>query len=178
VKRLLLASLAALAGCTVTPPAHWAQGGAVLDLPRARWIRDDVTVDLFPDGKVLVNGDHELTIDRAGRVFDTSAEPIALLEPDGRLVGTDERPLGQVGALHASLPDRATAWLTVTDSGQVIRYDDEGDRLAYGAWSGCEATPRTRQACTLVTHLYGMRQLAREERGGVVIGVGMGVRVR
>ncbi len=180
MRRFLFAPAAALlvSACAATPPAHWAQGGTALDLPHARWTRGDAIIDVMPDGKVYVDGEHELSIDRGGRVFDPSAEPIALLEPDGRLVGNDDTPLGLVGAMHASLPGQANAWLTVLEHGEVVRYDDEGERHGFGIWAGCDGSARTHQTCTLVSHLLGLRVLARESRGRVSIGVGVGVGAR
>ncbi len=178
MKRALSASLLALSACVAPPPAHYAQGGAPLDLPRARWVRGDLTVDLLPDGRVLVNGEHELGLDRAGRVFTPEGDPLAVLELDGRVLGPGDQPLGHVGVVHATLPDRDVAWLSVTDDGEVLRYGEGGERRSWGAWMGCDATPRSRQACTLVTHLVGLRVVAREAQAGVSVGVGFGVRVR
>lgn len=178
MKRALLAPLLALAACVPPPPAHFAQGGAPLDLPRARWVRGDLTVDLLPEGRVLVNGEQEMGLDRAGRVFTPEGEPLAVLEMDGRVVGTGDQPLGHVGLVHATLPEQTTAWLSVTDSGEVVRYGEGGERVGWGAWMGCDATPRSRQACTLVSHLVGMRVVAREQAAGVSVGVGVGVGVR
>jgi hypothetical protein len=173
-----------LGACSIGPPAHWAHGGAAVEVPRARWVHDRTIVDVMPDGHVLVDGDHQLTIDRGGRVFDLDNEPIALLEPDGRLMGPDHRALGVVGALHASPPNEAVAWLTVAPNGEVIRYDAEGDRFPDGVWTGCGDSSRTHQVCTLVTHLFALRARA-QERGaggpplyfgpGVGVGIGVGV---
>src|SRR5262252_1086589 len=122
--------------CSSTPPAHWAQGGQIVDIPHARWVRGDAVVDIQRDGTILVDNEHQLTIDRAGRVFDVDHQPVALLEPDGRVIGPDEAPLGQIGSLHASKPGEQQAWLTVTPAGEVIRYTSDGDRISMGAWVG------------------------------------------
>jgi hypothetical protein len=171
--------------CTATPPADWARGGALLDIPRARWVYGLLTVDVMPDGKVFINGEHELNVDRGGRVFDTQAEPLALLEPDGRVVGPDDASLGTVGALHASLPGEKEAWLTVASSGVVVRYVEEGERSDLGVWMGCNVTMRAQQTCTLLTHLIGMRLREFERQGpggipgsGVSVGVGVGFGVQ
>ncbi|WP_438040352.1 hypothetical protein [Sorangium sp. So ce128] len=153
----LVVPLSLLAACAATPPANWVRGGALLDIPRARWALADLTIDVMPDGKILVNGEHQLSVDRGGRVFGLEAEPVALLEPDGRVTGPNDDPLGQVGVLHASLPRQANAWITVAEGGAVIRYSEEGEREPLGAWMGCEATARAHQACTLITHIVGMR---------------------
>jgi len=166
--------------CSSSPPAHWAQGGAQLEIPKARWVIGTATVDLIPDGKILINGEHELTIDRGGRVYDEDSQAVALLEPDGRLVGPDDEPLGVVGAMHASRPGEQNAWISVAPSGEVVSYDDEGERHLAGVWIGCNASPRTHQVCTLVTHLLAMRMKATSERGdssGVSFGIGVGVGV-
>jgi hypothetical protein len=180
MKRLVMASALALAACTSTPPANWARGGTVLDIPRARYIKSDLLVDILPGGQVMLNGEHEFTIDRAGRVFDAEGEAVALLEPSGKLVGPDETPLGQVGSLHASHPDESFAYLSVTPMGEVVRYDEEGDRSNYGVWMGCNVSPRANQACTLVTHVLATRNKIPERayQGpsvGPSIGVGVGV---
>jgi hypothetical protein len=156
-RRLLAASALLLISCSPTPPAQWVQGGAPLLIPRARWVYGDATLDLTPNGKIYIQGEHELTLDRAGRVIDLNADPIALLLPDGRVVGPDEKALGTVGAIHASLPGELHAWLSLTGSGEVIRYDDDGDRMPFGFWYGCNLSFQSQQACTLVMHLVAMR---------------------
>ncbi|WP_437998018.1 hypothetical protein WMF26_46825 [Sorangium sp. So ce185] len=169
----LVVPLSLLAACTATPPANWARGGALLDIPRARWVHGNLAVDVLPDGKILVNGEHQLNVDRGGRVFGLEAEPLALLEPDGRVIGPNDDPLGQIGVLHASLPGEATAWLTVAQSGAVIRYVEEGEREPFGVWLGCGVTPRAHQTCTLVTHLLGLR-IRKLERQTTTEPVGLG----
>lgn len=166
MKRLL--SIAALGlvlpACAATPPAKWAEGGARLDLPRARWALVEAAVDVLPDGTIWVNSEHILTIDTAGRVINPEKEPVAMLMPDGRLLGKDDEPLGAVGSLHASLPDEANAWISVLPTGEVIRYLDDGERINFGAWLGCSGSARSQQACTLVTHLLGMRIKEEQDR--------------
>jgi hypothetical protein len=166
MKRLLpiAASSVMLTACAPTPPAKWAEGGARLDLPRARWALVEAAVDVLPNGSVFVNSEHVLTIDAAGRVVNPDKEPVALLMPDGRLLGPDDSPLGAVGSLHASLPDEQNAWITVMPTGEVIRYLDDGERINFGAWLGCSMSPRAQQACTLVTHLLGMRIKEEQDR--------------
>ncbi|KYF98457.1 hypothetical protein BE18_41630 [Sorangium cellulosum] len=75
--------------------------------------------------------------------------------------------------LHASLPGEATAWLTVAQSGAVIRYVEEGEREPFGVWLGCGVTPRAHQTCTLVTHLLGLR-IRKLERQTTTEPVGLG----
>jgi hypothetical protein len=159
MKRRLLAASALLwlGSCSPTPPAQWVQGGALLQIPRARWVYGDSTLDITPDGKIYIQGEHELTLDRAGRLIDLNADPVALLLPDGRVVGPDDKALGTVGAIHAALPGELHAWLSLTGTGEVIRYDDEGDRTPFGFWYGCNLSFQSQQACTLVTHLVAMR---------------------
>jgi hypothetical protein len=166
-----------LTACTATPPANWAKGGAVLELPRARWVRGDVIVDLVPEGQILVNGEPYFTLDRAGRIADLDGEPVALLEADGRVTGADDTPMGMVGWMNAALADQSTAWLSIQPSGQVVRYDDEGEAVVYGVWMGCGASPRTHQACTYVTHVLAQKLRTEEPRSGVSIGIGVGVGV-
>jgi hypothetical protein len=168
----LLASAAA--GCTTHPPPNWAQGGSGTALGRARWERGGDTIDLLPDGRVLVDGDALWTIDAAGRITDEGRAPYAVLFADGRLIGTDDQPLGVVGAMNASPPGSGAAWLTVAPSGEVILYDPEGARAMGGAWSGCQG-PISR-TCTLVTHLVVTRDVQRRPRVGIGFGVGIGIR--
>lgn len=167
-----------LTACTATPPANWAKGGAVLELPRARWVRGETIVDLVPEGQILVNGEPYFTLDRAGRMADLDGEPVALLEADGRVTGADDTPMGMVGWMNAALPEQSTAWLSIQPSGQVVRYDDEGEASVYGVWMGCSASPRTHQACTYVTHVLAQKLRPEEPRSGVSIGVGVGVPLR
>ncbi|WP_437482858.1 hypothetical protein WME75_41670 [Sorangium sp. So ce1014] len=170
----LVVPLSLLAACAATPPANWARGGALLDIPRARWVHGNLAVDIAPDGKIFVNGEHRLSVDRGGRVFGLEAEPLALLEPDGRVIGPNDDALGQVGVLHASLPGEANAWLTVAQNGPVIRYAEEGEREPFGVWLGCEVTARAHQTCTLITHVLGMR-IRKLERQTTTAPVGVGL---
>jgi hypothetical protein len=162
--RTLLCGVAAIvlsagsAACHApVPPAHWPQGGATLDLPRAQWVRFDTRVDLEPDGAVLVDGERQLTIDVAGRVFDLDNRPIALLEADGRVVGPDEEDLGTAGTVTASLPGQRVAWLGLLPDGQVQGYGSHEIRQGLGRWLGCGESPRAQQTCVLVTHLFALK---------------------
>ena len=165
---------AAIGGCHSRPPPEWAQGGSATQLGRARWERGNDTVDLFPDGRVLVDGDTLWVIDPAGRVTDGDRDPVAVLFADGRLIGTDDQSLGIVGTMNASAPGAGSAWLTVAPSGEVVLYDTEGARASGGGWSGCQG-PLSR-TCTLVTHLVVLREFQRRSRVGVGIGFGIGGR--
>jgi hypothetical protein len=160
-----------LVSCAAQPPAHWAPGGAPLDIPRARWERGDDTADLMPDGRVLVDGSLAFSIDRAGRVFEPDNTPIALLERDGRLIGKDDVVLGVIGVHNASLPGQAQAWLTVGDRGEVVMYDEDGERKSAGVWTGCGRAVRT---CTLVTHVIAMATARHRGNVGMGFGAGMG----
>jgi hypothetical protein len=167
---------AALASCTPTPPPRWAQGGATLMLPAARWERPDGEVlEIRSDGQVLEGGSLVFVVDRVGRVVDEEYEPVALLFPDGRLAGADDRALGHVGISNAAPPDRHQAWLSVAPDGGVIYYDEDGERTSGGRWSGCEGPAH--RTCTLVTHLVAVRSYARRSTPGVGIGIGVGVGV-
>ena len=145
----------------------------MLQIPTARWSRGDTTVDIRPDGKILVDNDPELAIDAAGRVFETDGDPIAVLQPDGQLVGEDNVSMGYVGPVSATFPGSDHAWFTIGSRGEVVRYDTDGDHSQDGVWQGC-AGPGFR-ACTLVTHLVLMRELRRRPHVGIGIGFGMGV---
>lgn len=171
------ASIPGTAGCTPPPPRSWQGGGTTLDIPRAQWILGEEAVQLLPGGEVMVDGDVEMAIDRVGRVYDADGEPVAVLEPDGTLIGNDDEPMGMVGSLHASLPESGNAWISVLPNGQVVRYGEEGERFPFGAWFGCNASPRSQQACTLVSHVLGMRMVRRRRDDGPSFGFGMGVSV-
>lgn len=164
-----------LVACAPSPPPGWDQGGAPLVVTEAHWARvDKDAVHVTPDGRLLEDGDVVFQIDRVGRVAKEDGEPVAVLLPDGRLAGEDRILLGHVGLVNASPPGSDTAWLSVTDDGTVIRYDEEGERINEGKWQGCEGEKR--RTCTLVTHLVFMRDYWRPApRGGVSVGVGIGI---
>ncbi len=172
----LYASLVALVtlSCTPAKPPAWEQGGAQLVIPNARWDRpDEDPVEVRANGQVLEDGDLVYVIDRVGRVADSDYEPVAVLLPDGRLGGSDDMYLGQVGVTNASPPDRAVAWLAVRPDGQVIYYDDDGEQSSRGRWRGC--TGPALRTCTLVTQIMTLRDYARRSESGVSVGVGVGV---
>jgi len=166
MKRALLLGYSSLflLACAGKPPANWAKGGAPLDLFPSRWVRGDVTVEITPDGKVMAissyanTTEHLMSVDRAGRVFDIDAKPVALLEPDGRVLGPGDSSLGFVGAWSASLPNESMAWLAIMSTGEVVNFSDQGARTPMGVWvGGCAYTPRAHQLCMLVTHVLSMR---------------------
>ncbi len=162
-------------GCRPSEPPRWAEGGAPLALAAARWDRGDAPdVQLYPDGRVLVDGDLTFVIDRVGRVTDDDYDPFAVLLPDGQLVGVDNTPLGRIGVTNASPPGALEAWLAVTPDGRVTYFDADGQRSAGGVWRGCKGP--TLRACTLVTQLLAIEHY-RAPRGGVGIGIGVGVGV-
>lgn len=174
--RALLAGLAvSLLACTPPPPRSWTGGGTPLEIPRAQWILGEDVVELMPSGEVMVDGDVELVLDKVGRVYDADSEPIGVLEADGTFVGNDDVGLGLVGSRHASLPEQGHAWISLEPNGQVIRYGEEGERFPFGAWFGCGPSPRAQQACTLVTHVLGMRMRRRARDDGPSFGIGVGV---
>jgi hypothetical protein len=166
---LIAAAGGALSACAAHPPANWAPGGSPVEILQARWARGSSVADVMPDGRVVIDGSHAFSIDRAGRVFEPDNSPIALLEPDGRLIGKDDVLLGMIGVHNSSLPGHTQAWLTVGDQGEVIIYDEEGERRAAGVWTGCGPAVRT---CTLVTHIIAMATVRR--RGNVGVGLGFG----
>jgi hypothetical protein len=178
ISGLLTAALPALGCSSALPPSGWSVGGAQLSLPWARWDMGDAIIELRPDGTVLLDGEPSFVLDAAGRVYDPELAPLALLEPDGRLVGGDDRALGVVGSMHASLPGASEAWLSLMPDGTVVRYGDEGDRIAGGRWEGCQGPPQAAQACVLVTHLVLLdAELRRRQRGGPGFGFGIGVMI-
>jgi hypothetical protein len=164
---------AALSGCTPSEPPRWAEGGAALALPDARWQREDDVVEIRANGHVIEDGDLVFVIDRVGRVVDEDYEPVALLFPDGRVAGTDDRNLGHVGVTNAAPPGRVEAWLALTPDGAVTYFDSDGERSAGGRWTGC--TGPAQRTCTLVTHLLAVRHYAEGRNSGVSVGVGIGI---
>ncbi len=170
--RVLL--LAALLGCAPSQPPRWSQGGAALILPEARWQRgDDDAIEIHANGHVIEDGDLIFIIDRVGRVTDEDAEPVALLFPDGRLAGTDDRNLGHVGVTNAAPPSKVEAWIAVMPDGQVTYFDSDGERSAGGRWSGCNGPAQ--RTCTLITHLVALRHYTDERNSGVGVGIGIGI---
>jgi hypothetical protein len=134
-------------------------------------------VDLASDGRVLLAGEHLLTVDRAGRVFEPDGAPVALLERDGRVRGTEDEDLGQIGAVTAALPGQTTAWLAIAPSGEVVTFGPDGRRGSLGVWLGCNRSPYAAQTCVLVTHLLAQRQRDEQEASSppVMFGFGVGV---
>lgn len=173
--RLLLGLLATLAvGCAPSAPPRWQEGGAPLYIQPARWDRpgDDAIV-ISGDGKVTEDGDLLFVVDRAGRVVDEDYEPVAILLDDGHVAGPDNRLLGRVGVSNAAPPGSAAAWLAIMPNGQVVRFDDDGERIDEGVWQGCEGPQK--RTCTLITHVLWARRYLNRPRSGVSVGVGMGV---
>jgi hypothetical protein len=133
----------------------------------------------MPDGRVLSEGDHMFTIDRAGRVYEPDSDPIAVLQADGRLLGKNDTSLGKIGVRNASPPGQGIAWVSLGEQGEVVHFDTDGDQHPDGAWSGCGAAIRT---CTLATHIISLAE-SRRTRGslgggpGVGIGIGFGMMV-
>jgi hypothetical protein len=169
---LALAAVAESTACSHTPPPNWASGGAPVALGFARWNRADATVEIHPDGKVLEDGRQTFGIDRVGRVYETDGDPIAVLQADGYLVGGDQTLFGHVGPGAASLGRSSTAWFTIGQRGEVVRYDGEGERSQDGYWQGCVGAGM--RTCTLVTHMVLLREWARRPQIGVGVGIGMG----
>jgi len=167
-------AVALVAGCgPPPPPPRWAEGGAILAIPKAVWVQSDGDkVELLPDGRVLDDGDLLFVVDRVGRVVDSDYEPFALLFPDGRLAGSGGLPLGHVGMTNAAPPDRHEAWLAVMPDGNVVYFDEDGARAQGGRWSGCEGPAH--RTCTLVTHLVAVQHYVHQSSGPDV-GVGIGV---
>ena len=169
-----MVGLVALSGCSSNPPPRWASGGAPLVIEPARWERgNDDTIEILPDGKVVEDGDVILSVDRAGRVVDEDNEPIAILLPDGQVAGNDDQALGRVGMANASPPWATSAWLAILPNGQVIAFDEDGEREPAGVWYGCRG-PALR-TCTLVTHVLAVQAYRNRPRSGVMIGVGVGM---
>lgn len=185
---LAVLSLLAVACAGPKPPSHWVQGGTRLDLVQARWAFDGEPVELRSRGdwaEVLVDGDVEIVIDRVGRVYDKLQRPVAVLEPDGRLIGTNEELRGIVGSSYAALPGKPNAWLSIQPQGQgqaqLTKYGSDGAPMMAGQWGGCSYTPFSMQACLLVSYLLFFEKegdKAMEQSPGIPgVGIGIGVGV-
>src|SRR5690606_23558567 len=125
--RLLLLVSVVLAACQAVAPARWAEGGAPLVLPDAEWSRTEgEPLTISATGEVRRDGELLFIIDAAGRVFEENKEPIALLGPDGHVVGTDEEALGRVGLRNASPPWDGVAWLRVGADGTLMLFAQGG----------------------------------------------------
>ncbi|HLV65867.1 MAG TPA: hypothetical protein VKY73_08640 [Polyangiaceae bacterium] len=173
MRAFLVAASIALLACTPREPPHWPEGGARLLLPTARWDRPgEDPIELRPDGRVIEDGDVLFVVDRVGRVVDDDHEPVALLLPDGRLVGTDERALGYVGVSNAAPPWSGHAWVAVRPDGSVVHFAPDGERSSGGHWQGCDGVAL--RTCTLVTHLVALRH-SRSPGSGFSFGVGVGI---
>ena len=169
-----LAAGFALTACSPKPPPEWATGGAPLAIGPATWTAaDGTTFEVSPSGAVFADGHALFTVDRAGRVYDTDNDPVAILLPDGTVAGTEDSNLGRVGVTNASPPGSDTAWLSVSPNGQVVYYESDGARNNGGVWRGCVG-PMLR-TCTFVTHLITLRNATSSPTPGVMFGVGIGV---
>jgi hypothetical protein len=174
VRGVFLLTLLSLFGCKPQEPPNWPRGGAALSIAPARWDRgSEDAVEIRSDGQVLEDGDLLFVVDRVGRIVDKDYDPVAILLPDGRVFGTEERLLGQVGVTNAAPPWAAQAWLAVTPDGAVTQFSPEGDRSSLGRWQGCNG-PALR-TCTLVTHMIALRHYRAQPSSGLSIGVGVGI---
>lgn len=167
-------STVALSACAPKPPLRWEEGGAPLIITPARWDRPgDDPIEILANGQIVEDGDPIMMVDRAGRIVDEDYEPVAILLPDGHVAGPDNRLLGRVGVANAAPPGSAAAWLAVMPNGQVIYFDEDGDREDRGVWQGCEGPQK--RTCTYVTHVIWAQRYLNRNRGGVSVGVGVGV---
>ncbi|MFZ5895898.1 MAG: hypothetical protein ACOY0T_32885 [Myxococcota bacterium] len=174
MRLVAFASLLLALGCSPREPPEWPRGGAPLLIPSARWDRGEAdAIEIRSNGQVLEGGDLVFVVDRVGRVADADYDPLAILLPDGRVVGTDDQYLGQIGVTNAAPPWSTQAWLAVQPDGIAVGFDSDGDRVGFGRWHGCDG-PALR-TCTLVTHLLILRRHRSVPPSGVRFGVGMGL---
>lgn len=164
------------AGCSSSPPPHWAEGGARLAVGNATWSTGEgEVVQIARDGKVIAGGSHIFTVDSAGRVYDSDNDPVAIVLPDGNVVASGDEHLGRIGITNAAPPGGGAAWLSVLPNGQVTHFDPDGQRSSDGVWKGC--TGPLLRTCTLVSHLYTLERVSRASGGRVGVGVGVGTGV-
>jgi hypothetical protein len=140
-----------------------------LQLGDAQWTREDEVIELKSDGSVIEDDDVLFRVDRVGRVYEEDGDPMGILLPTGDLVGENNVSLGEVGAVSAAPPGAAFAWLSLARDGSVIRYSEDGDRVADGQWAGCRGP--VLPTCTLVTHVVAYREWKRRPRMSVGVGV-------
>ena len=161
-------------GCAPKDPPRWQQGGAPLLIHPATWERgDDDTIQITAKGEVMEDGELLFVVDRVGRVVDDDYEPVALLLPDGHVAGTNNELLGRVGVANAAPPNSATAWLALMPNGQLVAFDEDGERKNAGVWRGCRGAAQ--RTCTYVSHMVWVRRYLRRRSPRVGIGVGIGV---
>ena len=150
--------------CAASPPPAWAEGGAPLAFGNAVWTQvDGSRLELDAQGQVHVDGEFLVALDRVGRVVDESNDPVALLDDEGQLFGTDKAYLGRIGLHNASPPWTPEAWLRVTSKGSVVLFDADGEATRGGVWQGCDGP--VLRACTLITHLVLLESVQRPQRG-------------
>jgi hypothetical protein len=168
-------SVALCFGCSASPPARWAEAGASLRSADATWVQPEGdVVKLTRDGRVLADDDEVFAIDGAGHVFDSDRAPLAMLERDGRLKGTDNERLGRVGWRNASPPWTKVAWLHIAPDGTVVVFGVENEPVYLGRWQGCDGP--VLRTCTLVTHLVVLDTLRRRmqvQEPPMMLGVGV-----
>ncbi|MBK8255780.1 MAG: hypothetical protein IPK82_24320 [Polyangiaceae bacterium] len=163
-----IAAMGALVGCSSTlPPPGWQKGGAVLWVPTAAWRVSWLNVDLAQDGSVYMNGTLSFQIDAVGRVIDANGDPVALLQPDGKLIGTMGEDMGSVGPTTAAESGSAYATLAILPSGEVVHFEGGPQTTSRGGWTGCGVYAPSLQACMLVTHLISTRFPPRAPNTGV-----------
>jgi hypothetical protein len=160
----------------VKPPPHFQRGGAALRTADCSWEQPEGDiVTLTRDGRVLDGDDELFVLDAKGRVFDGDRSPLALLEADGHLTGTDNERLGRVGFRNASPPWSKVAWLHVARDGTVVVFGADDEPMYLGRWRGCDGP--TLRSCTLVTHLIVLdelrRRLATLQQPPMMVGIGV-----
>jgi hypothetical protein len=172
---LIAAVLLATIACSETPPPRWAEAGASLRSADATWTQPEGDViKLTRDGRVLADAEELFAIDATGHIFDGDREPLAMLEVDGRLKGTDKERLGRVGFRNASPPWTKVAWLHIALDGTVVVFGADNEPVYLGRWQGCEGP--VLRTCTLVTHLVVLEALRRRvqmQEPPMMFGVGV-----
>lgn len=168
------AAVGLLSACQPPPPTYWNEGGARLTIPRASLNQQGADpVEIYPDGRVVQDGEVLYVLDRVGRVTDEDLEALALLLGTGQLVGSGDEYWGRIGLRNATPPWSALSWLRVTPKGRMLLFDETGAPMFAGQWTGCDG-PGLR-TCTLVSQLLTLEKVRRRQVSEMSVGVGFAV---
>jgi len=156
--------VACVCACASNPPPRWQEGGAHLEVRNASWKRRESTVELKPNGEVVEDEELVFRVDGSGRVSDAKGEPVAVLMPDGQLVGVDDSQLGWVGGGSSFVGKDRAPGVYMFPTGEVLAADEDGEWAVDGQWADCYG--HLFWTCTLVSHVIAVRDRAKGGGGG------------